>query len=386
MAKRAQNEGTIYKRADGRWEGAITLPGTGGKRKRFYGDTQREVREKLTALHHDLNQGLPVVTERQTVAQFLDAWLADVVKSTVRPKTYESYTQVVRLYLAPSLGRHQLAKLEPQHVQAMMNAMGARAEEDGGPLSPRTVQYARAVLRRALGKALKWGKVARNVATLVDPPPVDRHEMRAFDPAEARRFLDAVRGDRLEALYAVALSLGLRQGEALGLRWQDVDLDAGLLHVRVALQRLKGQGPRLAEPKTRQSRRTLPLPAPLIAQLRAHRKRQLEDRLLAGGRWVGDTWGLVFANRTGGPLDPTHVVKAFKGHLRRADLPEIRFHDLRHACASLLVAQGTHPREVMEILGHSTITLTMNTYSHVMPQAKRTALDALAGALAVAGD
>ncbi len=288
---------------------------------------------------------------------------------------------MVRLYLKPMIGSHQLVKLTPQHVQAMMNAMLTTGGKKGTGVSPRTVQYTRAVLRRALGQALKWGLVSRNVATLVDPPRVERHEMRAFDPAEAQRFLDGVRGDRLEALYTVALSLGLRQGEALGLRWQDVDLDTGTLRVAVTLQRLNRQKPCLAEPKTRQSRRTLPIPSPLATQLRAHRKRQLEDRLLAGERWNGDDWNLVFANRVGGPLDPTHVVKAFKQHLTRAGLPDIRFHDLRHSCASLLVAQGTHPREVMEILGHSTITLTMNTYSHVMPQAKRTAIDALSGVL-----
>src|SRR5262249_46507331 len=149
-------------------------------------------------------------------------------------------------------------------------------------------QYLRAILRRALGQALKWGLVNRNVATVVDPPSVPRPEMQALTPEQARAFLDAVRGDRLQVLYTVALSLGLRQGEALGLRWQDVDLEAGTRRVAVALQRINGQPPRLVEPKTKQSRRTLPIPPALAAHLRAHRIRQVEDRLLAGSNWEGD--------------------------------------------------------------------------------------------------
>ncbi len=229
MSKRGQNEGTIYKRADGRWEGALTLPGTGGKRKRVYGKTQREVREQLTALRRDLDQGMPVVTERQTVGQFLDRWLVDVVKPHKSPKTAVSYAQVTRLYLAPTLGQHLLTKLEPRHVQAMMNGMVERG------LAPRTVQYARAILRKALNQALKWGYVARNVATLVDPPKVKRHEITPLDASHAGRFLDAARDDRLRALFTVGVALGLRQGELLGLRWEDVDFATGTLTVRKQL-------------------------------------------------------------------------------------------------------------------------------------------------------
>ena len=357
--KRGDGEGTIRQRKEGLWEAKYSYRDAAGnlQRRSLYAKTQREVSEKLRAALMTIDRGDQPLTDRQTVGQFLDRWLVDVVKPSVRPKTHYSYAQLVRLHLLPGLGRHQLAKLTAQHVQAFMNAKLAAG------LSARTVQYLRAVLRRALGQALKWGLVSRNVATLIDPPRVERPEMLAFTPEQAARFLAGVRGDRLEALYTVALSLGLRQGEALGLRWQDVDLESGALRVAVALVKINGQPPRLAEPKTARSRRALPLPAPLIAQLRAHRTRQREERLLAGEKWVGEQWGLVFANRLGGPLDPAHVVTAFKKHLQRAELPNLRFHDLRHSCASLLVAQGTHPREVMEILGHSTIALTMNTYS-----------------------
>lgn len=372
MGKRGDGEGTIRQRKDGRWEAMYSFRDERGnlQRRSLYAKTQREVREKLTTAIAALDRGQPPLTDRQTVAQFLDRWLADVVKPSVRPKTYESYRQIVRLYLAPTLGQHRLAKLTPQHVQSLMN------EQLTAGRAPRTVLYMRAVLRRALGQALKWGLVARNVATLVDPPRSQRHDIRPLTPEQAGQFLTAARGDRLEALYAVAVSVGLRQGEILGLRWEDVDLDAGVLRVRVALQRLDGK-PQLVEPKTRQSRRTLPLPAVVVRQLHAHRTRQREERLLAGERWQGAGWGLVFTNTLGGPLEPRNLTTRYKALLARAGLPNIRFHDLRHSCASLLLAQGVPMRLIMDILGHSQIGLTMNTYAHIFPELQRQAADAM---------
>ena len=370
MSKRGNNEGSIYKREDGRWAGQISLGYVNGKRKRkvIYGKTRKEVAEKLKVALRDQQQGLPVAVERQTVAQFLDRWLADVARPKLRASTLVGYRQKIERYILPALGRHQLAKLEPQQVQAMLNDLHDRG------LSSRTVHHTRAILRRALNQALRWGLVAKNAAALADPPRVTAPELRTLDPVEARHFLDAVRGDRLEALYSVALSLGLRRGEALGLRWQDVDFDTGTVSVRVALELVSGRPPRLVEPKTRQSRRMLPLSPVLAAQLKAHRARQLTERLAAGQEWQGEMWGLVFATPLGGPLSGRTVATQFKKHLAAAGLPDVRFHDLRHSCASLLLAQNVHPRVVMEILGHSTITLTMNTYSHVLPQAQRDAI------------
>lgn len=362
--KRGQNEGSIYKRADGRWEGALTLPNSGGKRKRFYGETQREAREKMTAALRALDQGEAPITDRQTVAQFLARWLEDSVKPSKAPKTYASYADLVRLHIVPTLGKHQLSKLQPQHVEALMAAKTAAG------LSPRTVQYIRAVLRIALNRALKWGLVARNVAALTDPPRGKRPEVQPLSPAQARVFLDAARGDRLEALYSVALALGLRQGEALGLHWADVDLDAGTIAVRCQLQRIDGK-PQIVPLKTGKSRRTIDMPASTVAGLRAHRTRQLSERLLAGERWQDR--GLVFTTVIGTPLDPGNVRKRFQLLLNGAGLPHQRFHDLRHTCASLLLAQNVHPRIVMEILGHSQIAMTMDTYSHVMPTMRREA-------------
>ncbi len=377
-SRRGQGEGSIHFKADkSLWCAVVDLGYVGGKRKRkyLYGKTRKEVGAKLKAALRDQQQGLPVAVGRQTVAQFLETWLKDVAHPKVEPSTYVSYEQKIRLYLIPAFGRSQLTELQPQQIQAMMNSMG----EQG--LSPRTIQFTRAILRRALEQAVKWSLVARNVAKLTEAPSVAHLEMQTFTSGQARQFLDAVQGDRLAALYTVALSLGLRQGEALGLRWQDVDFDAGTLHVRVALQRLAGQPYRLVKPKTKQSRRSLPLAPNLVAALRAHQARQLKERLACGQDWH-NSWDLVFTTPGGAPLSKHTLIGQFKRHLDRVGLPEMRFHDLRHSCASLLVAQGVHPRVVMEILGHSTITLTMNTYSHVLPQAQRDAaglLDELLG-------
>lgn len=361
MGQRGHNEGSIYRRDDGRWVASVTLGYEGGKRKRksFYGETRREVQEQLTKALRDLQQGLPIANERQTVAEFLERWLAESVKGKREPKTYASYAQLIRLHLSPELGRIVLAKLSPQDVQDFINRKQAAG------LSPRTVQYLHAVLRAALNRALKWGLVPRNVATLVDVPTVRRKPMRFLPPAQARCLLDAIQGDRLEALYTVALAIGLREGEALGIRWQDVNLETGILTIQVGLQRIDGKL-QLKNLKTEHSRRSIALPKFALAALRAHRARQLEERLQAGELW--EEHDLIFATALGKPLDSRNVVRRFKRALRQAGLPDQRFYDLRHTCASPLLVQGVHPRVVMEILGHSQISLTMNTYSHVAPQ------------------
>ena len=361
MARRGQGEGSIYQRADGRWVGSVTIGYEDGKQKRksFYGKTRKEVKEKLTTAVADQQRGLPVAfDERLTLGAFLDEWLEHSVKPSVRPSTYKSYSGLVRLHLKPVLGHHRLTKLEPQHVQRFMN----RKLKSG--LSPRTVDYCRAVLRRALNQALRWGHVPRNVATLVDPPRAKRPEIQPLTPDEAKALLDAVAGDRLEALYAVALAVGLRKGEALGLRWDDVDLEAGTLSVRKQLQRVDGKL-QLVDLKTDRSRRTITLPSISVDALRRHRVRQLEERLVAGRRWSDS--GLVFTTTIGTPIDARNLSRWFHEHRERAGIRRVRFHDLRHTCATLLLVQGVHPRVVMDILGHSQISLTLDTYSHVIP-------------------
>lgn len=374
MSRRGNNEGSIYRRKDGRWASTINLGRQDGKlrRKTFYGVTRQMVQEKLTDALHTFHQGLPITTERQTVGNFIERWLEDSVKPSVRPKTYASYSQVARLYLFPYIGKISLQKLTPQQLQAFLNNRVA----DG--LSPRTVQYTHAVLRRALGQAMKWGLVSRNIALLVDLPKMSTHEVEPLTTEQVKVFLNEIRGGRLEALYLVAMGLGLRKGELLGLRWQDVDLDAETINVRVALQRIQGTL-QLVELKTRRSRRTIALPQVVVDSLRSHRVRQMEERLAAGDVWQES--GLVFTTAIGTPLEPRNVTRHFHRLLEKAGLPRQRFYDLRHTCASLLLAQGVQPRVLMEILGHSQISLTMNTYAHVMPQLEREAADKMDAAL-----
>ena len=280
------------------------------------------------------------------------------MQPTVRERTYRSYGDLVRLHITPEIGRIPLAKLSPQDVQAFVNR-----KLDSG-LSPRTVQYMHAVLRRALGQAERWGTVPRNVARLVSAPRVPRSTTEPLTPDEARRLLDTVRGERLEALYTVAIAVGLRQGEALGLHWADVDLVGGTLAVRTALQWLDGK-PSFVEPKTDRGRRTITLPGVTVGALRRHRVHQAEEKLRAGPDW--HETGLVFTTQVGGPLEPHAVTRQFQRRLVKAGIGHHRFHDLRHTCATLLLAQGVSLRVVMETLGHTQIATTADIYSHVLP-------------------
>jgi integrase len=211
--------------------------------------------------------------------------------------------------------------------------------------------------------------VTRNVATLVEPPKSRREEVRPFSEEEARRLLDAVAGDRLDALYATALALGLRQGELLGLRWEDVDLAENKLEVRRQLQQLRGQPPILKALKTRASRRTLDLPPALVERLAVHRERQRREHVARGEDWAGE--GLLFPSTAGTPLIPRNLTRHYKRLLRRAGLPERRFHDLRHTAASLMFGHGLEATAVQRVLGHSSIAITNDTYIHLMPQTRR---------------
>lgn len=362
MSRRGHNEGTISQRKDGLWMARLSLPD--GSRKAFYGKTRKSVLETLTKALRDLQRGLPVDFERQTVEQFLTFWLEQSAGPAVRPSTFESYSRLLRVHIIPVLGKKQVAKLSPQDVQAFLNKKLAEG------LSPRSVQYLRAILRSALNVALKWEVVPRNVAALVDSPQVKRPEVKPLTPEQARVFLESVRDDRLYALYLVTLSLGLRQGEALALRWEDVDLEAGTLQVKSTLQFIDGRF-QLLEPKTERSKRSFSLPDVTIAALHEHRKRQLEEHLRLGGAW--EDWDLVFTTGFGTPLDRHNVTRYFQEALQRAGLPRFRFHDLRHSAATFLLAQGCDLRVVMEALGHSSVALTANLYTHVLPVLKRDA-------------
>lgn len=372
--RRGQGEGSIYQRADGTWTASVSLGWDGGSRQRkvIYGKTRREAAEKLRAALNAKEQGALVRDERRTVADFLDWWLAEVVPNRTKAGTAASYDSNVRVHIVPALGRLRLTQLTPAHVQAMLNAKLAEG------LSPRTVQYLHAILRSALAQALRWGFVTKNVAAVVTPPRVVREEVVPLRPEEARRLLDMAVGHRLEALYTVAVAVGLRQGEALALRWSDVDIEGGTLRVRSTVRRIRGEMV-YSQPKSTRSRRTVSLPRTCVDALAAHRRRQSAERLRAGARWQDQ--GLVFPGELGGPLDAHTVTRHFHALCEKAGVGRRRFHYLRHTCASLLLAQGVHPRVVMEVLGHAHFAFTMTTYTHVMPSLRSEAADLMDGVL-----
>lgn len=290
-----------------------------------------------------------------------------------RPRTFESYAETVDRYVRPAIGRFPLAKLEPEHVARMLADLSAR-----GDLSPTTVRYAHAILRIALGRALRSGRVHRNVATLVDPPAKTRREPTPLNAEQVRSLLDATAGDRLGPLWAIAVTSGLRQGELLALRWPDVDLEGATLAVRQTLARGTHD---LSEPKTERARRTLRLGGEALWALREQRRLQLEERLAAGARWRDG--GYVFASGIGTPLDARNVTRALAAALERAGLPHQRFHDLRHAYATLLLEHGEELAVVSRTLGHADLSTTPDVYAHLTPaMLERTAarMDAILGA------
>ncbi|MBI2304634.1 MAG: site-specific integrase [Chloroflexi bacterium] len=370
MARRSNNEGSIYKRADGLWAGAITLPG--GKRKVVYGKSRQGVGEALIAALRDVQLGilLPTADARQTLGQFLTHWLEEVVKPNLRPKTYVTYRDVCHLHIIPALGSRRLTKLSPQELITFYHA-----ELEQG-FSPRMVGHIHRVLHRSLEDAVRWQLIPRNVCGLVDSPRVSKVEMKALNAEEARRFLEAAQGEPMEALFVLALTTGMRQGELLGLKWADMDMIQGIIHVRRSLARITGKGFVEQEPKTAKGRRTISLTPMATQALQEYRRRQLEARLLAGGEW--EDRNLVFCNALGRPMEVTNLIRRhFHPLLKKAGLPRVRFHDLRHSCASLLLSMNAHPKVVQELLGHSTISVTMDTYSHTVPSLQVEAVNGL---------
>jgi integrase len=368
--KRGNSEGSITRRKDGLWEARITLEG--GKRKSFYAKTRQQAARRLAEALRDRDSGISVADERQTVGQYLASW-RDATKSTVRPRTWQRYEQYVRLHLIPTLGAVVLSKLTAQQVQ------GLYAKKLAEGLSTTTVHHLHMVLHRALDAALRLELVHRNVCDMVDPPRMAHHEMTTLSEDQARAFLSAAAGDRLEALYVLALATGMREGEMLALKWRDVDLEQGTLQVRATLQNIGGAFT-LAEPKTDKSRRRIALSKTAIEALRQHRVRQAEERLQLGQAW--SDMDLVFPNTIGQPIDASNLYKYwFLPLLKKAGLPPMRFHDLRHTAATLLLGRGINPKIVSEMLGHSQIGITLGLYSHVTPHMQQQAADAMDAAL-----
>ncbi len=362
---RGHGEGSVYQRKDGRWVAEITLEDH--SRKQFYAKTKKEAIELRRAAINDMKQGSLATGPQQTVKQYLEYWLEEVHRPTIRIGTYKNYSTIVDNHLIPALGHIRLQKLTTQHLQKFYS----QRLRDG--LSAVRVLNIHRVLRKALDNAVRTNLIGRNVCDYVELPRKEEHEIQVLTGEQAKKLLVTVSERRLEALLTLALATGMRKGEMLGLRWQDIDLEKGFLQIRRTLSFVTGHGYIENEPKTKRGRRGIMLPSFVIESLKRHKALQLEAKEKAGKRWVERD--LVFCNRHGNYFHPGMVFTLFNEALKDAELSHIRFHDLRHSAATLLLSMGVHPKVVQELLGHSTITITLDIYSHVLPPMQGGAMD-----------
>jgi integrase len=369
--RRGNGEGTVFWSATRRrWVAQVTVIDPTGRRRRLTrtAQTQAEALRLLKQLRLQVDDGQPTRGRPPTLERFLALWLPGR-QPALRPRTWQGYESIIRTRLLPEVGRVRLDQLTPAILQA------AYARLLGRGLSPKSVLNAHRLLHRALADAVRWGLLARNPCDLVDPPRVPRPVVRALDADGVARLLAACAGDDLGPLITVAVLTGLRLGELLGLQWDDVDLERGELRVLRAVQRVRGRGLVVVPPKTAASRRLVPLPPQAVAALRTQRRQQAAARLAAGPAWAEGAW--VFTSALGRPLDPSEVTRRFQRLLQAAGLPRLRFHDLRHTTATVLLGAGVHPKVVASLLGHSTIQVTLDTYSHVTPSLAQQAAEVL---------
>ncbi|MFC9116072.1 tyrosine-type recombinase/integrase [Streptomyces sp. NPDC057092] len=368
MAPRKRNPngaGSIWQRKDGRFEARVYVPQPDGTRKRktVYGSTWEECDTKRQELVRRDRQGIPTPTRSAKLSEWLPYWLAHYVQPRRKLSTYDKYETHVRLYLAPLLGTKRLESLSVADVRRFITRVQTTH-------TAATAKEAHRVLRTALTAAVREELITRNVASLVEPPRVKQREIRPWSLEETLTFLEAARRDPLYAAFVLAVAMGLRRGELVGLRWSDVDLDNRVLHVRHQTQRRRGE---LYDddPKSRRSR-VVPMPALCLAPLRWHRLRQREAFDRTGVAW--SEIGYVFATRNGRPVEPRNVYRSFTRVAGDAGLRVVRLHDARHGTATLLTAAGVAPRVIMEILGHSQISITMDVYTHVVQDTQREAI------------
>jgi integrase len=373
MGRRGNGEGSITRhKKSGLYMARYTVQmPTGSKRKTIYGKKREEVADKLARALAERAHGIVYDDENLTVGEYLDSWLKGSVRGCVRPSTFDRYEIAVRVHIKPALGRLKLKKLASAHVA------GFYQDRLAAGFAPASVNKLHVTLHKALDQAVRWHMVPRNVAEAVKAPRPSPEEMRTLSAVETRELLEAARDDKLEALYVLAVHTGMRQGELLALKWQDVDLENAKLGVRRTIT-MSGGRILLGEPKTKKSRRTIRLTDAAVTALRKHLDCQVEEIERLGDLYQDQ--GLVFASKVGTPMNPTNLRRrSFAALLRRANLPKIRFHDLRHTCATLLLSRNIHPKYVQELLGHANIAITLDTYSHVVPGMENHAARAMEG-------
>jgi len=368
--------GQIIKRGDSNYTLRVYLGRDGSGKRRYinktYKGNKKKAQEVLNSMLHAGDLGTLTEPTKTTLGEYLDEWLETAATPRVRPRTLDGYKYLVKKYIKPELGSLRLHKVSPLDIQKLYTSLLAKK------LSPKTVRHVHGVLRSALNQAVKWRLLAINPALAVDLPKQKKKEMKAFSVEEAGKFLQHAVNDRWGIVFSLALTSGMRPGEYLGLKWQDVDLEKGVVAVRrTIVAHPKGGGWDFAEPKTSQSERSIPLPPSVTKALVEHKKKQAAERLKAGPKYAGHD--LVFATEKGEPLNqPNLVNRHLKPILVAAKLSEsFRLYDLRHSCATLLLAQGEHPKVVSERLGHASVTLTLDTYSHVLPTMQQQAAERL---------
>ncbi|WP_037684485.1 site-specific integrase [Streptomyces griseus] len=395
---RANGEGTVYQRKDGRWEAAGYILTTNGTRKRtrVYGATRKEAVDRLTERMAASNRGLPAPAADCTVGVYLQHWLDNIAVHQLRETTHTRYHATVRLYITPALGRKKLGRLTAKDVRTFLNQLRntcqccTRGLDHQGvcctagaccgkQLSPLTIIYVHSVLKSALQHAVREDELPRNVARNVPAGTPRPKRTEPLTAAEARQLLQTAEGHRLHAMFELALRTGLRKGELLGLRWTDFDLDSGTVSIRRTLQRTTSHGLTTLPTKTTNSERRIALPTECLRSLQDHRQRQARERERAGDGWLET--GYVFTTSNGRPIDPTNLTRTFSTLLRDAGLRRIRFHDLRHTAATLLLEQGVELVVIKELLGHAHIGVTATVYTHVRPRLQHQAINTLTNAL-----
>ena len=346
MKRRSSGEGTVFFwDKKGLWVGRITLPD--GKRKVKYSKVQSDVKKWLLAKRSELRDGVLPKDDNITFSQFVASYM-ETAKHNLRPKTIEAYSYLIRVHIVPAIGSIKLTQLRPDHLQSFYN----QKLESG--LSKRTVQFMHSVIHKALDQAMRWGMVPRNVADLVEAPRPQRKTPVMWTPDEVNIFKDAAKNSKYELIFLLSLYCGFRQGEVLGIHYEDVSITKGTIRVEHTVQPLKG-GLVIGQPKTESSRRTVTVPKDVLVLLQKHIYSLNKDQ------------GLIFTSNAGNPISASNVIKEFKKILEVAGLPQIRFHDLRHVSASLLLLAGVDIKTIQKRLGHSQISTTMDIYTNVLP-------------------
>jgi integrase len=363
--RRASGEGGLHhwKEKD-LWVGRLTLPN--GKRKTKYSKKQQIVKDWLLAERGKLKQGSYVPDEKMTVGAFMNRYLEDYGKQNLRQTTYDIYAGWINRHIIPELGKVRLSDLRPTHVSQLLT----KVSEKG--LSKRSIQMIHGTLKQALNKAVKWELIARNPANMVSPPKVEKGIPSVWTREEVNIFLKSLEGDRWAAVYYLAMT-GMRKGEILGLPLSALNMKEGFVSVVQNLQYIRHKGLIFQTPKTAKSQRMIKLPEFILEALRIHLVRR--ETLSQSPGWKES--GLVFTTDIGTPLYPTNVIRHFREKLVSTGLPRIPFHNLRHTTASLLLEKNVHPKLVSELLGHSSIVLTLSTYSHVINPMNTVVSDAL---------